>query len=165
MHHPLRSGRCRKNLPLSGTSVNSNPYNSPTPARSVAATPSSDRNLVHIAVLAFIFLFTLILALINSIGEQLPSISFALVVTLASVISQLPGIIVGFSRLEETLEQPSSSCFPRTLSPQLGCWLISLTHLMGRLTRSTARPTCMLLCFQCCTVSLLLCPISLLPSL
>ena len=76
--------------------MNSNPYNSPTPARSVAATPSSDRNLVHIAVLAFIFLFTLILALINSIGEQLPSISFALVVTLASVISQLPGIIVGF---------------------------------------------------------------------
>lgn len=92
----FRAGR--KNLPLAGSSiiVNSNPYDSPTPARSVAATSSTDRNLVHVAVLGFIFLLTLLFAFINSIGEQLPSISFALGATLASVISQLPGGIVGF---------------------------------------------------------------------
>ena len=62
----------------------------------MAATPRGKGSPIHVAALGFAFLATLLFALVNSVGEQLPTLSFTLGATIAAVISQLPGIIVGF---------------------------------------------------------------------
>ena len=79
---------------VSGTSVNSNPYESPNSATDPAAIPRAG-NSIHATLLGIASFATLLLALVNSIGEQLPTLSFTIGVTFAAVISQLPGIVVG----------------------------------------------------------------------
>lgn len=112
--------RCRENLPLSGTSVNSNPYDSPTSTEGVLAKPRGARNLLHIVVLGFVFLLTLIFALVNSVGEQLPSLSFTLGVTVAATISQVPGILVGFLSSRATSRTITAFLFPAYLVAATG---------------------------------------------